>query len=105
MDAGIGAWFDREVTGCGLADERLTKRLRKLLELMGGAMGGSLPLACQDWANTKAAIVFSPTIGSARRTFSLGISGRRVSGSQRRAASFSCFTTRQSSPTNGTGPS
>jgi len=58
MDAGIGAWFDREATGCGLADERLTKRLRKLLELMGGAMGGSLPLACQDWANTKAAYRF-----------------------------------------------
>jgi hypothetical protein len=58
MDAGIGAWFDREVAGCGLADGRLTKRLRKLLELMGGAMGGSLPLACQDWANTKAAYRF-----------------------------------------------
>lgn len=58
MDAGLGAWFDREVTGCGLADERLTKRLRKLLDLMGGAMGGSLPLACQDWANTKAAYRF-----------------------------------------------
>jgi hypothetical protein len=52
------AWFDRELAGCGLADERLSKRLRKLLELMGGTMGASLPLACQDWANTKAAYRF-----------------------------------------------
>src|SRR5690349_6541991 len=58
MDGESNGWFDREVSGCGLADERLTKRLRKLLELMGGAMGGTLPLACQDWANTKAAYRF-----------------------------------------------
>ena len=51
----IGAWFDREISGCNLADERPTKRLRKLLERMGGAMGNGIPLACQDWANTKAA--------------------------------------------------
>jgi hypothetical protein len=58
MDGVTDAWFDREVSGCGLADERLNKRLRKLLELMGGAMGASLPLACQDWANTKPAYRF-----------------------------------------------
>jgi hypothetical protein len=32
--------------------------LRKLLERMDGAMGASIPLACQDWANTKAAYRF-----------------------------------------------
>lgn len=58
MDGSIGAWFDREISGCNLADERLTKRLRKLLERMGGAMGDSIPLSCQDWANTKAAYRF-----------------------------------------------
>jgi Transposase DNA-binding len=58
MDGVTGAWFDRERAGPGLADERLTKRRRKLLELMGGAMGASLALACQDWANTNAAYRF-----------------------------------------------
>jgi Transposase DNA-binding len=51
-------WLDDELSECRLADERLTKRLRKLLEQMGGAVGSSIPLACQDWANTKAAYRF-----------------------------------------------
>jgi hypothetical protein len=58
MDGDIDAWFDRELAGCSLGDERLNKRLRKLLAQMGGAMGESIPLACQDWANTKAAYRF-----------------------------------------------
>jgi hypothetical protein len=52
------AWFDREIAGCHFADARLNNRLRQLLERMGGAMGGSIPFACQDWANTKAAYRF-----------------------------------------------
>jgi hypothetical protein len=36
----------------------LGHRLRKLIERMEGAIGASLPLACQDWANTKAAYRF-----------------------------------------------
>jgi Transposase DNA-binding len=58
MDGSREAWFDRELAGCSFADERLTKRLHKLLERMDGAMGASIPLACQDWANTKAAYRF-----------------------------------------------
>ena len=58
MDGETGAWFDREIAGCSFADERLNKRLRILLERMGDAMGDSIPLACQDWANTKAAYRF-----------------------------------------------
>jgi hypothetical protein len=58
MDEAAGAWFDREVAGCSLADRRLDKRLRSLLERLGDAMGASIPLACQDWANTKAAYRF-----------------------------------------------
>ena len=58
MDEATGGWFDREIAGCSFADERLNKRLRNLLERMGDAMGASIPLACQDWANTKAAYRF-----------------------------------------------
>ena len=58
MDEEAGAWFDRELAGCSLADERLNKRLRKLVAQIGSAMGESIPLVCQDWANTKAAYRF-----------------------------------------------
>src|SRR5215469_18323958 len=52
------AWFDSEIAGCSLADERLKTRLGTLLAQLGGAMGESIPLVCQDWANTKAAYRF-----------------------------------------------
>ena len=58
MDATTDPWFDGELAGCTFADERLAKRLRRLLERLAGAMGESLPLACQDWASTKAAYRF-----------------------------------------------
>jgi hypothetical protein len=58
MDGGSDAWFDRELAGCSFADERLSKRLRKLVAQIGSAMGQSIPLVCQDWANTKAAYRF-----------------------------------------------
>jgi hypothetical protein len=58
MTGSNSAWIDRELAGCRLVDERLSKRLRKLLEQMDGAMGASIPLACQDWASTKAAYRF-----------------------------------------------
>ena len=51
-------WVDREVAGCKFKDERLGKRFCKLLEQIGSAIGGSIPLVCQDWANTKAAYRF-----------------------------------------------
>ncbi len=52
------AWFDRETSGCQFADQRLKARLGKLLAQMGGDVGQSIPLVCQDWANTKAAYRF-----------------------------------------------
>ena len=58
MDEGHTAWLHNELAGCHLADERLTKRLHKLLGQIGGAMGQSIPFACQDWANAKAAYRF-----------------------------------------------
>jgi hypothetical protein len=58
MDATINPWWEGELAGCAFVDERLGQRLRKLIERMAGAIGASLPLACQDWANTKAAYRF-----------------------------------------------
>jgi len=58
MDGATKAWIDGELAGCSLADERLTKRLRKLVAQIGSAMGQSIPLVCQDWANAKAAYRF-----------------------------------------------
>jgi hypothetical protein len=57
MDAS-GCWWERELAGCTFADARLLQRLRTLIGRMDGAIGGSLPFACQDWANTKAAYRF-----------------------------------------------
>src|SRR5690348_904215 len=58
MDGFTGNWLDEELTGCDLLDKRLSKRLRKLLAQVGGAMGESIPFACQDWSNAKAAYRF-----------------------------------------------
>ena len=58
MDGVNQDWLGRELAGSNFADERLGKRLRKLMELMGNAIGSTIPLACQDWANTKAAYRF-----------------------------------------------
>src|SRR3546814_9870195 len=58
MDGAADAWSERELSGCTLADDRLVTRLRKLLVQMGSAMEQSIPLVCQDWANTKAAYRF-----------------------------------------------
>jgi hypothetical protein len=58
MDGESDAWFDRELAGCSFADKRLNRRFRKLVAQMGSAMGQSIPLVCQDWANTKAAYRF-----------------------------------------------
>jgi hypothetical protein len=58
MDGAVEAWVDGELAGCSLADDRLNKRLRKLLAQIGSAMGQSIPLVCQDWANAKAAYRF-----------------------------------------------
>jgi Transposase DNA-binding len=51
-------WVDRETAGCEFRDARLGDRFRKLLAQLGSAMGHSIPLVCQDWANTKAAYRF-----------------------------------------------
>jgi len=51
-------WIDQECIRCEFADRRLEKRFRRLLEQISEGVGASIPLACQDWANTKAAYRF-----------------------------------------------
>src|ERR1700739_1908038 len=51
-------WIDREIGESEFRDARLGDRFRKLLGQIGSAMGQSIPLVCQDWANTKAAYRF-----------------------------------------------
>ena len=51
-------WLDEELAGCRLGDGRLDRRLRQLVERMDAGFGESIPLACQDWAGTKAAYRF-----------------------------------------------
>jgi Transposase DNA-binding len=51
-------WIARELAGSEFQDARLSKRFRKLFEQLSDSMGESIPLVCQDWANTKAAYRF-----------------------------------------------
>lgn len=52
------AWLDRELADCDFRDERLGKRFRCLVDQLAAKPGESIPLVCQDWANTKAAYRF-----------------------------------------------
>ena len=52
------SWIDRELAASKFRDERLGKRLRKVVAQLDGAIGEPIPLACADWANTKAAYRF-----------------------------------------------
>jgi len=54
----VPAWVERELAGCAFQDARLGKRFRTLLTRLGSSIGESIPLVCQDWANTKAAYRF-----------------------------------------------
>jgi Transposase DNA-binding len=57
-NADVETWIDGEAAGSTFKDERLGRRFKTLLKRIGGAMGESIPLVCQDWANTKAAYRF-----------------------------------------------
>jgi hypothetical protein len=52
------SWVEQELAGSTFKDERLGRRLRKLLVQLADAVGAPIPLACQDWADTKAAYRF-----------------------------------------------
>jgi hypothetical protein len=51
-------WIDEELAACPLPDQRLRQRLQQLLQQFSSGLGESIPLACQDWAHTKAAYRF-----------------------------------------------
>jgi hypothetical protein len=51
-------WIDQELADCKFRDVRHGKRFRKLLQQFSDGVGESIPWACQDWANTKAAYRF-----------------------------------------------
>lgn len=51
-------WLEREVDGSRFPDARLDKRFGKLLDQLWDGVGRAIPLACQDWAATKAAYRF-----------------------------------------------
>ena len=51
-------WVENELRGCEFPDVRLKKRFRTIIEQLAAGIGRSLPFACQDWANTKAAYRF-----------------------------------------------
>jgi Transposase DNA-binding/Transposase DDE domain len=51
-------WLDQELSGCTFKDERIGKRFKTVCEQLWSGIGNPIPLACQDWANTKAAYRF-----------------------------------------------
>lgn len=53
-----GEWIEQELAASRLPDARLEKRLQQLVKQMAAGLGRSIPLACQDWAATKAAYRF-----------------------------------------------
>ena len=52
------SWIEEELAGSRFRDARLGQRLRTLMLQLAGVVGAPIPLACQDWANTKAAYRF-----------------------------------------------
>ena len=54
----MDAWIGEELNGGELGDRRLDPRLSKMLEDLSKRIGKPIPLACQDWAATKAAYRF-----------------------------------------------
>jgi hypothetical protein len=56
---GIGGhWSQQDVDVGSFKDARLGRRFFDLLRRLSDGMGGSVPFACQDWSNTKAAYRF-----------------------------------------------
>ena len=51
-------WIEQEVRESRFPDKRLDKRFPTILEKMWKGIGKTIPMACDDWANTKAAYRF-----------------------------------------------
>lgn len=56
--SGTAAALDKELAGCRFRDARLGRRFQKLVGQLATRLGQTIPLACQDWTNTKAAYRF-----------------------------------------------
>ena len=56
--SGVAEALDKELAGCQFCDPRLGLRFHKLVGQLATRLGQTIPLACQDWTNTKAAYRF-----------------------------------------------
>ncbi|MEO8757025.1 MAG: transposase DNA-binding-containing protein [Devosia sp.] len=54
----VAHWSEGEVDASAFSDVRLGRRFADLLHRFSDRIGATIPLACQDWANTKAAYRF-----------------------------------------------
>lgn len=50
--------LSKELGGCRFSDPRLGRRFQKFVGQLANKLGQPIPLACQDWTNTKAAYRF-----------------------------------------------
>jgi len=57
-ETGSTDWVVRETANGSFKDLRLGRRFRVLLEQLAASPGGPIPIACQDWSNTKVAYRF-----------------------------------------------
>ena len=90
----MAEWIEEELKGSDMADERLALRLGRVVEQLSASMGQSIPMACQDWAATKAAYRFfdNPRVNgvlpaTVRSGFRRGVSGADARGLGSRAGS------------------
>lgn len=77
-------WTRKEIDPAAFPDARLGHRLGELIRRLGDGVGTSIPLACQDWASTKAAYRF---LSNARVDESDILSGHFAATRERFAAS------------------
>jgi Transposase DNA-binding/Transposase DDE domain len=55
---GAAESLNQELAGCRFSDSRLGRRFRKFAGQLATKLGQTIPMACQDWTNTKAAYRF-----------------------------------------------
>lgn len=58
MEIKDATWLESEIDSSQFKDKRLNTRFKSLISQMWRGIGKSIPFACQDWANTKAAYRF-----------------------------------------------
>ena len=94
-------WIDQELSESRFCDERLSKRLLTLVKQLAGGDAASIPMACQDWANTKATYRFYQTNALTSRTFCRVISNRQGPDLSRPTKEFWCYMIRLKSRISG----